>query len=123
MTKYLVGAIDQIPPGARRIVKVGGRSIGVFNVAGQFYALWNVCIHNQAPVCLGQIDGTYLPSAPDEYRPGLKGQVLRCPWHGWEFDITTGCSLFDSTIKLETYPVIVEAGQIYVEVGKRTAGR
>ncbi|MDJ0754191.1 MAG: Rieske (2Fe-2S) protein [Ardenticatenaceae bacterium] len=121
MTRYKIGKVEEISPGERRIVAVAGRSIGVFNVNGAFYALKNVCIHNQAPVCLGELSGTFLPSAPDEYRWGMEGQVLRCPWHGWEFDVATGCSLFDPETRLVTYPVQVEDGQIYVEVrGKRS---
>ena len=123
MTKYDVGKPEDIQPGERQIVMVAQRSIGIFNVNGTFYALKNVCIHDQAPVCLGEargvgeVNGAYLPSAPDEYIWGMEGQVLRCPWHGWEFDIATGCSLFDPQTKLTTYPVSVENGRILVEIG------
>ena len=55
--------------------------------------------------------------APDKFVWGLEGQVLRCPWHGWEFDIATGCSLFDPDTKLMSYPVHVENGRILVEIG------
>lgn len=101
---------------------VDGRSIGVFNVHGSFYALKNSCIHDQAPVCLGTIGATYLPSAPGEYVRGMESQVLRCPWHGWEFDITTGRSLFDPNTRLVSYPVTIEDGQLVVEIGGRGKG-
>ena len=120
--KYIVGSAVDIAPGQQRLVEVAGRSIGIFNVNGRFYALRNVCIHNQAPVCLGEVGGTYLPSAPDEYCQGLMGQVLRCPWHGWEFDITTGQSLFDPSLKLKRYPVTVENGKLVVEVRGKVKG-
>ena len=115
--KHLVGIVEDFPPGERCIVTVAQRSIGIFNVKGTYYAVKNVCIHNQAPVCLGEVDGAYLPSAPDEYIWGMEGQVLRCPWHGWEFDIATGCSLFDRQTRLTTYPVSVEDGRILIEIG------
>jgi len=116
MAKYAVCDRTDIPPGGRKLVDIANRSIGIFNVHGEFYALKNSCIHDQAPVCLGQIGATYLPSAPGEYIRGLEAQVLRCPWHGWEFDITTGSSLFDPDTRLITYPVSVEDGMIVVEI-------
>lgn len=83
---------------------------------GSYYALRNVCVHNQGPVCLGRVSGTYLPSNPDEYRPGLEGQVLRCPWHGWEFNITTGENLINPNLKLKSYPVSIEDDNVMVEL-------
>lgn len=116
MARHVVATAVEIPPGARRIVEVDGRSVGIFNVNGHYYALKNSCIHNQAPVCLGKLGGTLLPSAPGEYRPGMAGQVLRCPWHGWEFDVTNGRSLFNPNVKLVSYPVTLQDGQIVVEI-------
>ena len=97
-------------------MNVAGRSIGIFNVNGVFCALRNACIHNQGPVCLGHVGGTYLPSEPDEYRPGLAGQVLRCPWHGWEFDIKTGSNLIDPSLKLRTYSITITDGDVVVDL-------
>jgi 3-phenylpropionate/trans-cinnamate dioxygenase ferredoxin subunit len=116
MTKHFVARVDEIPPGGRQLVKVAGRTIGVFNIAGGFYAIKNSCIHEGAPVCLGAITGTFLPSEPGEYEYGLEGQVLRCPWHGWEFDITTGGSIFDPAVKLKTYPLTVEDDAVFIEL-------
>lgn len=107
--RHVVGRVDEIPVGERKIVTVGNRSIGVFNVDGTYYALRNTCPHQQAPLCEGRIMGTTLPSRPGEYRLGLEGRVLRCPWHAWEFDITTGGSLFDPrTCRVKSYDVAVE---------------
>ncbi len=56
-----------------------------------------------------------LPSRPQEYRYGLDDSVLRCPWHGWEFDIRTGRSLFDpERMRVTTYPTLVEDGQLFI---------
>jgi 3-phenylpropionate/trans-cinnamate dioxygenase ferredoxin subunit len=50
-----------------------------------------------------------LPSAVGEFRYGLEGRIIRCPWHGWEFDLTTGKSVFKpDRVKLKVYPVTVE---------------
>lgn len=108
-TAYRVARAADLPPGARAIVDVGGRSIGVFNVGGTYHAVRNLCPHQQAPLCEGPVMDTTLPSAPGAYVFGLEGRVLRCPWHGWEFDLVTGRSLFDPhACRVRSYPVTVE---------------
>ncbi len=96
MAKHVVATVDEIPPGERKIVEVAGRSIGVFNVDGAFYALRNRCPHQGGPLCRGTIAGFVSATKPGEYRVSRHGRTLRCPWHGWEFDVTTGQSWFDS---------------------------
>jgi nitrite reductase (NADH) small subunit len=112
MGRYIVGRVSELPPGERKIVEVAGRSIGVFHVNGQFYALRNRCPHQGAPLCKGAIKGMALPSKPGEYRWGREGEILRCPWHGWEFDITNGRSIYNPhKIRVRTYEVTVEADE------------
>jgi 3-phenylpropionate/trans-cinnamate dioxygenase ferredoxin subunit len=106
-----VATVAEIPIGGRKIVEVEGRSIGVFNVHGAFYALRNLCPHQLAPLCAGKVLGTTLPSRPGEYIWGREGEIVRCPWHGWEFDITTGRSVFNPhKVRVRAYPVTVEPG-------------
>jgi len=110
MGKHVVGRAGELPPGARRIVEAEGRSIGVFNVHGIYYALRNTCPHQAAPLCLGSIKGMTMPSKPGEYIWARDGEIVRCPWHGWEFDITTGRSIFNPhKMRVKTYEVTVEA--------------
>ncbi len=110
MAKHIIGTVNEIPTGKRKIVDVGGRSIGVFNVNGEFYALRNSCPHQGGPLCRGQLAGTMLPSRPGEYRWGRDGEILRCPWHGWEFDVTTGKSFFNPhRLRVRSYQVTVES--------------
>lgn len=134
MTRHLVGPASELPPGSRKIVEVAGRSIGVFNVGGSFYALRNSCPHQGAPLCLGSIGGTAATSEPGEYTWGREGEILRCPWHGWEFDITTGKSVFNphrmkvrsydvavshelpDDVEIEMYPVEVEDELVLLEI-------
>jgi nitrite reductase (NADH) small subunit len=107
--RHVVCTVDQLPPGARKIVDVAGRSIGVFNVNGAYYALRNRCPHQGAPLCEGTLKGTAPPSRPGEYLWAREGEILRCPWHGWEFDITTGRSVFDPhRLRVRQYEVTVE---------------
>ena len=126
MRRHIVGKVSELPPGERKIVEVQGRSIGVFNVHGTYYALRNSCPHQAAPLCLGAIKGMTMPGKPGEYVWAREGEILRCPWHGWEFDVTSGRSVcnphgtrvktYEVTVEedasVETYPVTLEAGLI-----------
>ncbi len=111
--RWAVARADEILPGARKIVQVAGRSIGVFNVNGRLVAVLNVCPHAGAPVCLGRLGGTTLPSLPGELQWGREGEILACPWHGWEFDLGTGQALADQR-RLRLYPVSVEGDTVFV---------
>lgn len=110
-----VATVSEIPPGTRKIVEVAGHSIGVFNVGETFVAVLNVCPHELAPVCLGRISGTTLPSPPGQLRWGREGEILACPWHGWEFDLLTGKALADKR-RLRLYRVTVEEDTIFITI-------
>ncbi len=116
MGRYIVASVDEIPPGERKIVEIAGRSIGVFNVHGEFYALRNRCPHQGGPLCTGPVGGFVSSTGPGEYHLIRRGEILRCPWHGWEFDIRTGQSWFDPTrVRVRAYDVTLEpvsAGEI-----------
>lgn len=114
---YHVGHIDELPDQQALIVDVNGKSIGVFKVDDRPYAVKNGCPHRQAPLCRGTLGGTMLPTnEPGRFEYGLEGRVLKCPWHGWEFDIATGQCLFGvSSRRVKVYPVEVRDGQVYVE--------
>lgn len=110
MGRHIVGRVSEVGLGQRQIVEAEGRSIGVFNVDGSFYALKNSCPHQAAPLCLGSIKGMTMPSKPGEYIWARDGEILRCPWHGWEFDITTGRSIFNPhRMRVKAYDVTVES--------------
>ena len=108
MPKYIVGKVADLPPSSRRIVSVNGREIGVFNVNGEYHALRNLCPHQGAPLCLGELTGLSKSDEPGEIEWTRAGEILRCPWHGWEFDILTGRTVFESKARVRTYDVRVE---------------
>jgi 3-phenylpropionate/trans-cinnamate dioxygenase ferredoxin subunit len=111
MAKYEVATVEEIPPGERKIVEVAGRSIGVFNIDGEFFALRNNCPHEGGPLCVGPICGFVSSERPGEYHYSRQGEILRCPWHGWEFDIRTGQSWFDpKKVRVRRYEVTLEPG-------------
>jgi len=100
-----------LPPGRSFPVKAFGTTIALFNVDGDLFALENRCAHHGAPLCHGRVSGALLPSAPGEYRYGREGRVLTCPWHGWEYDLETGKTLFDSGIWVRTFEACWEDGK------------
>lgn len=98
MAKQVIAQVSEVPPGARKIVEVAGRSIGVFNVAGEFFALRNRCPHQGGPLCTGRLSG-FLPgdSLADETSVPAPG-LIRGPYVA------------------ETYAVAVEQEYVVVEV-------
>ena len=132
MAKHVVGTVGEIIPGQRRIVELEGRSIGVFNLKGTFYALRNACPHQSGPLCRGRLIGLLRASDSRHLELSREGEILRCPWHGWEFDLTNGRSVFnphkvrarayevsiepDDDPSIETFPVTVERGRIVVHM-------
>jgi nitrite reductase/ring-hydroxylating ferredoxin subunit len=112
----------ELAAGERRIVALDGLEVGVFNLGDRFVAYRNHCPHQGAPVCLGRVGGTSLPSAPGEYVFGRRGKVLVCPWHGWEFDLETGRALFGHRVRLAGVETAVERdGTLVVYAPKRAA--
>jgi nitrite reductase/ring-hydroxylating ferredoxin subunit len=113
--RHRVADVRDIPPGARKIVEIDGKSIGIFNVDDQLLAVRNLCPHEYGPVCLGRVGGTSLPGKPGEFNWGMEGRILACPWHGWEFDLVTGDCLTDKR-KLKKYLVTIDDEAIWVEL-------
>ena len=112
MARTVVATVEEIPPGGRKIVEVAGRSIGVFNVDGEYFALRNRCPHQGGPLCSGKVAGLVQSTVPGDYSYSRPGEMLRCPWHGWEYDIRTGQSWWDpGRTRVRSYDVTIEAGR------------
>jgi nitrite reductase/ring-hydroxylating ferredoxin subunit len=112
MARHVVASVGEIAPGDCKIVTVQGREIGVFNVGGEHFALINRCPHEGAPLCRGVLVGLAESDRPGQFRLVREGEMLRCPWHGWEFDIRTGQSWCDpDTVRARSYAVTVEPGE------------
>lgn len=113
MSRHAVIESDQLAEGERYRASVDGRDIVVFRVGGKVRAFRNRCPHAGAPVCLGRIVTTTDVSAPGEYV--MREQpVLRCPWHGWEFDLETGEHLVATGKRLKVFETEEELGWVYV---------
>jgi nitrite reductase/ring-hydroxylating ferredoxin subunit len=116
MTGYVVARIDEIPPGQRKLVEAGGRAIVVYNLGGDFFALNNRCPHRGGGLFHGIQTCLVESKVPGQYNASRYGEMVKCPWHGWEFDIRTGQSWCDpSRFQIRQYPVSVRPGTELVE--------
>lgn len=90
---------EELSEGTGQVIEVKGRSIALFQIQGNVYALDNSCLHRGGPLGEGEIE---------------EG-IVTCPWHGFEYEVATGqCKTAPG--KLKTYPVKVEGEEIYIDV-------
>lgn len=95
-----VATIDELKPGASHVVDVDGAQIAVFNVGGQYYAIEDVCTHDGGILTGGDVEG----------------EEIVCPRHGARFSVKTGEALTAPAFEpVDTFPVKVEDGEIYVK--------
>jgi 3-phenylpropionate/trans-cinnamate dioxygenase ferredoxin subunit len=116
MPRHVVARAADLPPGSRKLVKVGTREIVIFNIKGELFALSDRCPHRGGSLARGRLTGVVSSSAPGTYDYARPGEIIRCPWHGWEFDVRTGRSRCDpQRLRLMNYAVTVEPGARLVE--------
>jgi nitrite reductase (NADH) small subunit len=118
----LVGNVSDFEPERLYAVEVAGRAVLlVHSVDGRFHAVRDLCPHHGAPLSAGYLGGTRA-GAREGYPVTRRGEIVRCPWHGWRFDVTTGCSLHDSAgTRIARYEVTVDGGKVFVETRPRVA--
>lgn len=116
MTVHVVLREEELAVGEARLVAVGERELVVYRLQDGYYALNNYCPHQGAPMLAGRVGGTNAPSDVYCYRYDRDGEIVRCPWHGWEFDIKSGRSLFSERVRVKSYPVVVEDGKVGIRI-------
>ena len=117
MQRYVVARREELPPGARRIVPAGGHGgIGVFNVGGTFHALRNRFPHKGGPLCEGRLRPHVVADAAYRVEQQRAGEILKCAWHNWEFDLKTGRALYDPAMRVKTYRVTVEQEHVVLYI-------
>ena len=89
------------PAGNNPRIPVGRQTIALANVDGKFHAINNVCFHRGGPLGEGELEGT----------------VVICPWHGWQYDVTTGKLVTNPAVGVLCYPVEVRGEDVFVDVG------
>ena len=109
--KVVVSRLEDFPPGERKIVKAGARSIGVFRIDDDFFAIRNRCPHQGGPLCLGRLSPWAVAEGPGQVRMDGPPRLIACPWHGWEYDLETGQSFMGpGESRVKSYEVTVASG-------------
>ena len=118
MSEYVVAHVADVPEGAHIVVRARDREIGIFNVRGRYYALPNNCVHQNGPVCLGTVTGAVIAGPETGWKRVFSqdGEIVVCPWHALEFNVTTGQCLALPNKRLIVFPVRVEGDEIHVEM-------
>lgn len=113
---HRVCAVEELPPGARVVCTIRGLTVGVFNVGGEYFAIHDRCPHQGAPLCIGALSGRLEANGPGfDFEYSRAGEFVRCPWHGWEFELSTGRNISDPKVRVRTFTVHVTDGEIFVE--------
>ena len=116
MPKHVIARADELPPGTRKRWMAGGRAVLVLNIKGELFAVGDTCPHRGASLSGGILTGQVVSSAPGQYSYARQGEILRCPWHAWEFDVRTGRSHCDPRRwRLTQHAVTVEPGAALAE--------
>lgn len=95
-----IAALSEIPPGSSHELAAAGRVIALYNVKGTLYALDGVCPHAGGPLGKGQLDGC----------------IVTCPWHGWQFDVSTGQHCLTEAIRHPSFPVTIDGDDVLVDL-------
>jgi 3-phenylpropionate/trans-cinnamate dioxygenase ferredoxin subunit len=108
--------VDELPPGTRKFLTIDERPIAIFNIKGEFFGLLNRCPHQGAALCEGPLIGLAQSSDPGEIEYTKLGEIIRCPWHGWEFDVVTGSCPDEPSMRVAIYAARLEDGRVLVHV-------
>ena len=111
-SRFVVAKASDIPEGGRLLVEVGGREVGIYRLNGRFHALLNRCPHLGGPLCKGGVVSEIYAPVPGDVRHDASRLFVTCPWHNWEFDVTTGQSYWSERgPRARLFPVGVENGE------------
>ena len=116
MARHVIAPASELPAGTRKRVLVDGRPVLVLNINGELFALSDTCPHKGASLSNGILTGHVTSGTPGKYVYSRDGEILRCPWHQWEFDVRTGRSWCDpKRMRLMQLDVKIEPGATVVE--------
>lgn len=100
MTQYRAAAVADVPPGTGRELIIEGKVVALYHVDGVFYAIDGVCPHAGGPLGQGM----------------LRRNIVTCPWHGWQFDVTTGRHCLTNHIRAAKYDVEIRGEEVFIEL-------
>jgi nitrite reductase/ring-hydroxylating ferredoxin subunit len=114
--KFVAGPVASFPPGTNHRVDIGGKNIAIFNVSGTFYALRDICPHQGAALSSGVVISSISSNHPGEYDFQPNRKFVRCPWHGWDYDLATGQSWCEpGRNRVRPFPISVESGEALLD--------
>jgi nitrite reductase (NADH) small subunit len=91
---------SEVAPGAIHEVQVAGKAVALANVGGKFYAINNTCLHRGGPLGQGS----------------LQDRIVTCPWHGWEYDVTTGKVVQNPSVGVACYQAEIRGEEVFVDI-------
>ncbi len=98
--RHRIASVSDVPVGTGCEYVAGGRIVALFHLDDGFHALDGICPHAGGPLALGMV----------------RGNVVTCPWHGWQFDVTTGRHCLNAQLCHTSFPVTVEGADVFVEL-------
>jgi nitrite reductase/ring-hydroxylating ferredoxin subunit len=120
---HRAGPLGDFPSDEPREVRLEALSVVILRRDDEIHAFRNECPHQGAPLCRGRFAGTMVPSAPGTLEYGLTRDVIRCPWHGWEFRVSSGQAVFGiSSRRLAKYETELRDGEVYVRLPRVREG-
>lgn len=93
--------VEELPPGTVRELYIEGKAVAVANVGGKIYAINNTCLHRGGPLGQGL----------------LEGKVVTCPWHGWQFDVTSGRAVQNPAAGVDCYAAEIRGQDVFIDLG------
>jgi nitrite reductase/ring-hydroxylating ferredoxin subunit len=115
--------LEQAPAeGERRLIDLGGRAVGIFRLDGAYVALADRCPHRGAPLCTSGEVVSAVEGVGDGARVAREHAILRCPWHKWDFEISSGRCTVDPRLRVRRYAVRLEAGELVISLDADPAG-
>jgi nitrite reductase/ring-hydroxylating ferredoxin subunit len=106
----VVGPAGSLP--AVSAVDAFDRRIALFNIDGALFAFDNRCPHHGGPLCRGRVSDAPFAERPDHVHWAREQRILRCPWHGWEFDMEARHALWSPSVRLRAFAVEIEDGSV-----------
>ena len=102
MAFALAAKASDVPAGSIKDVQVGTTTVALANVGGKFYAISNTCLHRGGPLGQGVVEGS----------------IVTCPWHGWQFDVTTGKVSQNDSVGVPCYATEIRGDEVFVDPDK-----
>jgi len=121
MSKHVLCSIKDVPVGGSKLVYAKGRPIALYNIDGEYFGLFNRCPHEGGNLSKGPRIGLVTSDEPGSYAYCRRGEIVRCPWHGWEFDIKTGKSVArPDKVRARHFDVEVHSHEEVLELAAET---